>query len=905
MKTTYAVVDLETTGTNPKEDRIFQFGCVLIQEGEIVGRFATDINPDRPISKQIQHLTQVDNRKVKHAPYFEDVAETIYQLLSDTVFVAHNIHFDYRFLSAELMRCGLPELTLNGIDTVELAQIFLPTEVSFRLGDLAESLAFTHDMPHQADSDAEVTAKLFLTIEEKMRQLPLVTMEKITECARHLSMQTNLFIESIYREMRESLRPLPDHLQVVEQLALVKPEYRLYESPSYTRTYPSSKEEKAQWFKEQLGYRKSQQLLMDQVFAHFSAQTSDKNCFIEAETGSGKTVGYLFPSSFLATAKNPLIISTASILLQHQLLQRDILQLNQISPYPLQAVVVKSHKHYLDLERFQKTLGKQTEMKQYALFQMMILVWLTQTTTGDLDELNLLRLDHLFFTQVTHLGVDFISSQSAFYNWDFLRRLYAKMHQSNLIIVNHAFLAHESKRDQPILPKSPYLLIDEAHHLPAALERVATVAFNSQQLNQVVQGLKESKWPQQNDPQVALFFRLLDQLDETSLQLSEYFYELKPVQTVEWIVEDATRDSLPIVVERTIQRVQQTFRDMLTLIAQFEEVLLQEMPEYAGEKAELFAQVKQQQQAFQHFFYTNGLSHLRRIVYTKHIRNMYFETIDLNATDITTKSFYARYQRIAYLGATLTTQDRPNYLPEQLGLATPVLRLPTEFDYAKQARLFTVVARSTSDPTQRLIEQLRTLFQHYSESILVLFTSHEQLQAVYQALHFEFLQAGREILAQGIGGSRQKLLKRFSQSNQSILFGADSFWEGVDLPGNQLHLLVVTKLPFENPKRPLVQAKYAYLESLGKNAFQAEALPKAVMKLRQGFGRLIRSTSDKGMMVVLDSRLLTASYGTDFIRSLPRELPAVNGTIQEAVVAIEDFFATNQEKNASESKNLL
>lgn len=222
MKTTYAIVDIETTGTDPKSDRIIQFGCVLVENNKIVSRFATDINPMQPISKQIQNLTHISNKRVKKAPLFEDVAPTIYNLLENTIFVAHNIHFDYHFLNHELERCGMPSLTIPGIDTVELAQIFLPTEVSFRLGDLAENLGLEHDAPHQADSDAEVTAALLVYIEATMKKLPLVTMEKIAQLSIVTSMQTSEYIQSVVQEMRENPRPLAPELEIVDGMALRK-----------------------------------------------------------------------------------------------------------------------------------------------------------------------------------------------------------------------------------------------------------------------------------------------------------------------------------------------------------------------------------------------------------------------------------------------------------------------------------------------------------------------------------------------------------------------------------------------------------------------------------------------------------------------------------------------------------
>ena len=220
MKKNYAVVDIETTGTDPKTDRIIQFGCVLIEEGKIVTHFSTDINPDQSIPPQIQTLTGITNQRVRRAPYFEDVAQTITNLLENTVFVAHNIHFDYPFLSNELERCGMPPLAIPGIDTVELAQIFMPTSLSFRLKDLAEELHLVHENPHQADSDADVTAQLLLNLESKIKELPIVTLEKIIETADQMAFQTKDYLEDCLKEMQADPRPLSKDLVIVQGFAL-------------------------------------------------------------------------------------------------------------------------------------------------------------------------------------------------------------------------------------------------------------------------------------------------------------------------------------------------------------------------------------------------------------------------------------------------------------------------------------------------------------------------------------------------------------------------------------------------------------------------------------------------------------------------------------------------------------
>lgn len=927
MTTTYAVVDIETTGTNPKEDRIFQFGCVFVENGEIVGRFATDINPNRPISNQIQHLTHISNQQVKQAPYFEDVAETIYQLLADTVFVAHNIHFDYRFLNAELVRCGVPALNLPGIDTVELAQIFLPTEVSFRLSDLSESLGLDHEMPHQADSDAEVTAQLLLAIHQKMRHLPLVTLAQLSRLGDCLSMQTGAFITRVYQELAQSLPEPFAQLEIIEGLALRKKTVHYFTQPSFTPTYPKTKAAKEAFFQQKLEYRKAQQLLMNQVYAHFTSESEPKELILEAETGSGKTVGYLVPASFLATPETPLIISTASILLQNQLFYRDIPQLNALSELQLQAVILKSKRHYLDLQRFAQTLQHTNRPKQYVLYQMMVLVWLTETQSGDFDELNLLQLNHPFFEEVRHRGIDYLKATDAFYQVDFLRFLYAQKEQSNVLIINHAFLAHEETRATPLLPATNYLLIDEAHHLPENLEQVSTLRVDTGQFFHRIQRMLDHSWFKTwlseagsqgvLVPSVALYQQLLEQLMETLLAINEAFLADNVFISDEYILNQATREQFSLSKERMIQKLLQTFDDCQTVHMQMQAALTIDEARFTQvdkvqkeELIEFFSEVKRVADVLEQWFVKWELPMIHRLLTLKQARRLVYELIDFDAVRVKQTSWYKRFNRIIYLGATVTAAKDKKYLARKLGILDAKVKvMPATFDYQTQTNLFVLTQQQASEQEQtvKLSQAIRTILNSYDQSVLVLFTSHEQLQAVYQRLHFEFLQAGREILAQGIGGSRQKLLKRFAQSKSAVLFGADSFWEGVDLPGDQLQLLVVTKLPFENPQRPLVDAKYRYLTARGQNPFKQEALPKAMMKMRQGFGRLIRSPTDRGMMIVLDPRLVQSTYGKKMQQALPANLPIQTGNLTELKASLAKFFATEKNQNDSEqnSENLL
>lgn len=923
---TYAVVDIETTGTNPKIDRIIQIGCVLIERGKIVARFATDVNPGIKISKQIESLTGIKNSQVAKAPYFEDVAFTIHQLLSDCVFVAHNIYFDYNFLNHELKRCGVGELKIQGIDTVELAQIFLPTASSFRLSDLAEDLQLSHDRPHQADSDAEVTAELLMKITEKMKELPLTTVEKIVELSDLLGMDTGAYIRSVYDTMKTKVSPLDQHLEIIQGIALQKKEVPLFSSPQYEQSpYPKTKVAKEKLFNDALTYRPTQAKMMN-IVADFFSQTeeSSKNQAIEVATGIGKTLGYLFPLSYVATPANPVIISTVSIVLESQILEKDLPLLNRLSPRKAQGVLVKSHRHFLNLDSFVATLKKPLKQKQYALFQMRILVWLTQTITGDLDELQLTSFNHVFWNEVRHRGLEYVPKSSTFYPVDFLLHLENKMKQANFIIVNHAFLCQEDLRETPLLPASPYLVIDEAHHFPEIAQRSGTQRVLGSELNHLaIQAqdeesdyakaekiiYNEKSWIQKN----RLLKMIIAESAETYQEIMEDFLLEWPAASQktqeEILISKEWLENRPLGFKKDVRQLLSLLSEGQQIQAEFRQDLIVGIDKWTASERVVLTQwlgnlelLGRLASFFQVFFHEESPSLVKWVAFHEKKQQLTFYYQNFEAALIPTKKWYTRYQKILYTGGTLQVGKDKQFLARELGLSEmPFKVLADPYNYQTQARLFVptdgpdIRSSSSQGYARYLADVICKLADQQNRPILVLFTSHELLQQVYHQTHLKLLSSGREVLAQGISGSREKITKRFTLSPNSLLFGADSFWEGVDLPGDTLELIVITRLPFESPERPFVKAKYQYLESKGINAFYQEAVPKAGMRLRQGFGRLIRSEQDRGVMIVLDQRIVKAKYGKKLLRALPPELAVQNQSLDEIFSEIKDFLK-NQEK---------
>ena len=922
---TYAVVDIETTGTNPKEDRIIQFGCVMIEAGRMTARFSIDINPGRKISKQIQHLTGISNRRVQQAPYFEDVAATIYNLLADTVFVAHNVYFDYNFLNQELLRCQTPALTIPGIDTVELAQIFLPSEPSFRLADLSESLGFIHENPHQADSDAEVTAQLLLFIEERMRALPLVTLEAIATLSGQTGMDTGSFIQTVMEEMKAHPTSLSEDIEIIDGLALQKKQVELYTSTHYEeQVYPRKKQAKERIFGKTLMYRKEQNRLMNAVYDHFTQEDS-KNLMIEAATGMGKTIGYLLPLSYLATPERPAIISTVSLVLQQQIMEKDIPILNQLLDQPIQATIIKSYRHYIDLQRFKATLDAPKEQKQYLLYQMAILVWLTQTKTGDLDELHLTNLNPPLFSEIAHRGTSFLAKNQPFYAQDFVRFLEKKVQQSNFLIVNHAFLVQETQRKRPLLPASPYLLIDEAHHLPDIAEKVndqrLSIAYFYKQIQQLIEPeqlfdrLKHylptnhevHRWLEIYQDELhalceAQLF-LAEGLNQFAAKIKKDEYPEEMMITQEKLAELPIESSLAIdhlhLFYREIQQLQGQMRISLEKI---QDSWTKQMRIDLASFYQLFDQMDKQAEFMEKWLEDWHENLIHWFIPNKIPQQTIFHLHDFNAALLKASVWYPRYTHIIYMGGTLKIGPNRQYLAKRLGIdGTPLKVIASPYDYEKQARIYipkeapAISQVNNQQYVEYLSRTLTRLIDQEKRPILVLFTSHDILQKVYQMIHLSMLEQGREILAQGIGGSRQKLLKRFMLSEMSVLFGADSFWEGVDLPGDALQIVVVTRLPFDNPLRPMVKARNAYLESEGINPFYQESVPKAALKLRQALGRLIRGEEDRGVLLILDHRFLSAKYSSRIIQALPKKITIKEESLDDICQDIHEFLKKSEE----------
>ncbi|KRM90896.1 helicase C-terminal domain-containing protein [Liquorilactobacillus cacaonum] len=907
--TTYAVVDIETTGTSiDGTNRMLQFSCVFINNKKISNTFNTMINPGMPIPNEVKKLTGISENDVRHAPFFEDVVGTIYSLLQGTIFVAHNINFDYRFLNEEFLRCGYPEMDIQGIDTVQLTQIVLPTLPSYKLSYLSEYFDIKHSHPHHADSDAFVTARLFLMLQKSIDNLPLKVLEFITRFQDKLLFQTGVCFSNALKKKKMETGVLPSYLEKVGDIVLRTESLTLLKEREVT--YPRTALEKKRLFGDFLESRPAQAEMMDEVY-RLLLQKKENELMIEAPTGLGKTLGYLIPAAFAALKGHMSVISTATTTLQLQLFEQTIPLLRQIVPFDFTVAILKGSHNYIDLQKFVLSLGK-PQSNPSRLLQLRIFVWLTMTKTGDLSELHLTKMQDPLFDEIRHRGIMSLDNSSVYYPHDFVLRQQLKQDTADLIITNHSYLLNHAESLGDFKRKS--LIIDEAQHL-------GNIVLNS---NQAV-----------------IDFDLIKIISDTLLvkissQKSFSFRELQQ----QHFFTDAESKEFAAKIRIIDQRVpvlrnflEQRFLQQEGKNVDFKEIALK-TSKFKGFVKENFADFKQISEAkdslqtlllktkvrFAEFkaqerLDTNAQSFILNFIdcgfeLLRAMENWYRFKLDeldqtaaeaviglqiplrqvnghlrLNFGIFKTKNYlepvvYSKFEHTIFVGATLLLPEGAGYMSDQLDLSQEIkiLKLKGDFDYKKQALGLLVsdapdIVTDTKDYIEYLGKTLIDILSYNNKQTLVLFNSLEMISVVYNYLRESKILDERLIIAQGVSGSNEKIIKMFELGEGAVLLGSGTFWEGIDLPKDRLELLIITRLPFQSPDTLVNRAKYHLAKRQGKNAFATISLPEAMFRLKQGFGRLIRTRDDQGVMIVLDSRVVSRDYGVKLREAFPDKMP--------------------------------
>ncbi|MCA0983049.1 ATP-dependent DNA helicase DinG [Halobacillus yeomjeoni] len=931
--TTFAIVDLETTGNAAsKGDRIIEIGVVLMQlNGEIIQEFSTLVYPERDVPPFITSLTGIHEDDLLDAPLFSEVTDEVYHLMKDSYIVAHNIEFDLGFLNEEFKRCGYPPLHNPIIDTVEMARILLPGSASFKLGQLSEQLGLGHDQPHRALSDARVTSDLLNYLLHRLNQLPERTLEHLLKVEGKLKSEWRPFIrKSIENNRYEQTSPYPFDLwhgipvkritqeEVVSNPSL--PPFKEWIEKAYKHTDGLKK------LIHNYEIRQGQEKMTEMVFEALSEQN---HAIIEAETGTGKSMAYLLAALYYSIVNNErLLVTTHTNSLQKQLLEKEIPALEELFGRPVRAVLYKGRNHYISLVHFSYEL-EQSYQDNYdiALTKAMILVWLTETTTGDIDEIQLPSNGKQFWHKVSadqsKKTVELEEGKESYYHW-----AEKEADSADLIITNHALFCMDLISSEQRLPGYDRVIVDEAHHLEAVSSRYFGIQLNYKELQRQLTQFAEM-FQKRNYSKIPLSPSVVTELERAQFSVDEAKEELNhlsrylfqrikshkkkdktksDVGRIQFVLdgkEVGFRSTANEMCHRFLASIKklaiamEKIHDQLQLAGQLnEDYRIPILVSRLSSQIELTKSIRDQLVDYFDMSDSNEVKWIE-IEGEGATNAVYLFKEPLNVSEILRARLFNQKRSVVLTSATLSTDASFDYIRKVLGLEGNVeaveASLPSPYDFGRQVKVmvpndFPNIKASPEEYVEAISEAIYSVATITKGRMLVLFTSYDMLRKTYHLLK-EFIDPEEfMVFAQGVStGSRDRLKKNFQAFDQSILLGTSSFWEGVDIPGDDLSCLMIVRLPFQPPHDPVTSMRDQALKKQQRNPFMERSLPHAIIRFKQGFGRLIRSSTDRGVVFICDQRLMEAKYGKYFLSSIP-DVPVSYRSTRELVDEIDEWL---------------
>ena len=596
-----------------------------------------------------------------------------------------------------------------------------------------------------------------------------------------------------------------------------------------------------------------------------SLAESGGSLVVEAETGLGKTLAYLVPA---ALRGSKVVVSTNTKNLQDQILQGEIPFIQKYIEPKLKALCVKGRQNYLCLYRW----NQYRAASQADLFDDKntgrIVGWLGETEFGERSELKWLSSGSSLWQKIccqSHfcLGSECPNSSACFLNH--LRREAAK---SDLLVVNHHLLfsdlAVRRSGYGEVLPRYEAVIFDEAHHVEEVATTFFGYSFTRYQVIDLVSDVERSSLAEliSNKKKQK---SILASARSISGQL-EQFFSLFPAEIGRFPLEGVLQNSPEI---RSSRDVLMSGLDRLAEIMDGMGSHEDPWGQYQARANDLAARLEA---VTAESFSDIPPDDIRSVHwYERREKNMVLSSTPIDVADDLQETLFSMVQSTVFTSATLSTQGDFHYFLQRLGLPeqTETMGFLSPFDYKNRSLLY-VPDKGFPEPNgpdyiTKLHAQIENLVRLSKGRALVLFTSIQAMERAYAALRdrLEF-----PLLIQG-EASRHELLTRFAAQHESVLFAVASFWEGVDIPGESLSLVIIDKLPFEVPSDPVIMARINRIRAAGGNPFFDYQVPRAILSLRQGVGRLLRSTTDRGVMAVLDVRLFTKGYGRRFIQSLP------------------------------------
>ncbi len=642
---------------------------------------------------------------------------------------------------------------------------------------------------------------------------------------------------------------------------------------------------------------------------------------LEAGTGVGKSLGYLVPALRWAAANGErTIVSTNTITLQEQLVNKDLPFLARaLGDQPVRFALLKGWRNYVCLQRLEQARGAGAALfEEGAAGEVeQIAQWAERTRDGSLSDLPVAPRSDVWDEVAAE--PDLCGRlKCSFYDQCFLFKARKEAAQADVVVVNHHLLlsdvavrrTSQNWDDAAVLPAYKRLVIDEGHHLEDAAASHLGASVTRRALARLFarierrgKGLLPALVANLRGATDAFSVASLDLVQErlgpssaTARDRSQLLFEL-----LETALHEANASMIRLTGDFASHPawkggIEQTLDELLTEIGMLgdglrlvrerlesDERKSEQLAPLVGELRGVARRLENAGDALARALRTPaaGAPVVRWLEFTGKAgpeRNLALHCVPLDLAPVLRDDLFGRVDTAIVTSATLSTDGGFEFLQQRLGLDDPAAQTttaiyPSPFDYPKQALL--VIPTDLPAPNEdarghfeAVTRQLRDLLSASDGGIFALFTSHRDVREMAEQLRASGHEARYPLLVHG-EESRDILLQRFRDAGRAVLLGTATFWEGVDVPGDALRGLLIAKLPFRVPTEPMVAAQCEAIEARGGNAFSEFMLPHASLRLKQGFGRLIRTATDRGVVVLSDPRVLTKRYGRDLLNSLP------------------------------------
>ncbi len=909
------VLDTETTGLSYKDCELIEICAARLSHGEVADRFETFVNPGRPIPAEIKALTGIGDLDVASAPTPEEAVAGLAAFTGGLPVVAHNATFDRTFIESVP---GGADVSDIWIDSLALSRIALPRLKTHRLVDLA-SLFGCDSVTHRAGDDVDALAGIWRILLMALSDFPQAFLAKLAS----LHDEVPWAYRPIFAALSGVANPADFSLkacrqQLIEMLDLA-PRSDAAELDGRPDLPTSAEIEEAFLPSGDVGKmydayeRRPEQLAMAREVRDAIATSTHRS--LEAGTGVGKSIAYLLPEVLYAKRNNVTVgVATKTNALTDQLVSSELPALSRVLPGGVSFFSLKGYDHYPCLARVERACSEDLPValvpndgrSSDAIAADMLnaiavtLAYACQSPEGDLDALGI-RWRYVPRALLTCTPHECQKTRCPFYpNSCFVHGARRRAASGDVVVTNHSLLLRNVEADGRILPPIRHWVVDEAHGFEAEARhqwahevsgqdsRAAFELLGGLSTGAIHAAMAHVNRLEAANPVLRLLAQSAAAVSRASVTMGDFFIALHELvnvarsqgdyDTVTLWVGDAVRQTPEWAAileagEASVERLDEASRTLdeaVQMLADYDQQEAAKLADAAAFLARMLAALHLICQGEDDsYVYSAQLSRSKRRI---GLEGLMAEKIDVG-DDLATK-WLAEMQSVVFTSATMAIGESFEHFEHGVGLdrletgSHKSRQLDSSFDF--NSAMSVIVCRDLPAPgapgyVERLADVLYDVHVAMGGSVLTLFTNRREMGSVYQLLAPRLSAEGLGLIQQERGTSPRRLRERFKAEKELSLFALKAFWEGFDATGDTLRCVVIPRLPFTSPTDPL-----ACERSLrDKNAWAKHALPEAVLEVKQAAGRLIRTATDAGVLVMADTRLLSKSYGRVFLDSLP------------------------------------